>query len=457
MISASPALDKVWGFFSALGVPAKGIAGLMGNLYAESACDPTTVEMLLAQRYDEDGRQGYLRPVTTHRADNNARYCQEIDAGTIDKVEFLSPRGKRYGFGLAQWTLEDRKERLWDLAEDDGKKVYDLDVQLDFLYYELVHSYPSVWDAMRKAESVQAVSDIVLQKFECPAGWQALRATRAQYGEEILALYDKVVSTTGYDKSKILAVAKAEVGYLEKNDKSDLDSKTGGHVGGGNYTKYWRDLGLSSWQGQAWCDAFVKWCFMTAYGKSHVKELTCGGDTSFYTPTSAQYYKKAGRYDMTPQVGDQVFFKNSVRIHHTGLVYKVDSERIYTVEGNTSDGTAVIANGGGVCKKSYLRTNVRIAGYGHPKYGVIEQEEAKVGASIAIKVGVENVRRGSTGTSVLLLQEILKARGFYSGGLTWSCDKALVDAVKAYQKSRSGVLSVDGECGPRTWADLLGM
>jgi peptidoglycan hydrolase-like protein with peptidoglycan-binding domain len=92
------------------------------------------------------------------------------------------------------------------------------------------------------------------------------------------------------------------------------------------------------------------------------------------------------------------------------------------------------------------------------QYGSKSQAALKTaytGASYTAKI--ETVRGGSKGAAVLLLQEILKARGFYSGGLTWSCDKALVDAVKAYQKSRSGVLSVDGECGPRTWADLLGM
>lgn len=40
---------------------------------------------------------------------------------------------------------------------------------------------------------------------------------------------------------KVIAVAKAEVGYLEKRTNSQLDSKTA-NAGSANYTKYARDL-----------------------------------------------------------------------------------------------------------------------------------------------------------------------------------------------------------------------
>lgn len=71
-------------------------------------------------------------------------------------------------------------------------------------------------------------------------------------------------------------------------------------------------------------------------------------------------------------MGDQVFFKNSVRICHTGLVYDVDDKYFYTVEGNTSGASGVIANGGGVCKKKYKLNYSSVAGFGRPKYDVAE-------------------------------------------------------------------------------------
>lgn len=174
--------------------------------------------------------------------------------------------------------------------------------------------------------------------------------------------------------SDVLAAAAGELGYLEKASNRDLDSKTG-NAGSGNYTKYWRDI-YPSFQGQPWCDCFVKWCMVRACGGSTTaKELACqpGKEWSFYTPTSAQYYKNKSRYFAVPQVGDQVFFKDSTgTICHTGIVEQVTGNYIVTIEGNTSGASGVIANGGGVCRKQYVRSYVRIAGYGRPLY---EEEE----------------------------------------------------------------------------------
>ena len=65
------------------------------------------------------------------------------------------------------------------------------------------------------------------------------------------------------------------------------------------------------------------------------------------------------------------------------------------------------------------------------------------------------VRAGDTGISVLLLQEILTARGYNTGGLDWSFGGLTDTAVRAYQKSQN--LSVDGVCGPSTWNSLLAL
>lgn len=172
--------------------------------------------------------------------------------------------------------------------------------------------------------------------------------------------------------SKVVDIALAEVGYLEKKSNKSLDSKTA-NAGSANYTKYGRDMhklypSVMDFPA-AWCDAFVDWCFQKAYGVSNAKGLL-GGSFNDYTPSSAQLYKNKGAWGNTPKIGAQIFFKNSTRINHTGLVYDFDTRYVYTVEGNTSGASGVIANGGGVCKKKYLRTNSKIAGYGYPKYDV---------------------------------------------------------------------------------------
>ena len=68
---------------------------------------------------------------------------------------------------------------------------------------------------------------------------------------------------------------------------------------------------------------------------------------------------------------------------------------------------------------------------------------------------------GDCNTSVLLLQEILKARGFYSGKLDRKFEKELMIAVNKYQIERMkqgkklGNGKGDGICGQDMWHDLI--
>ena len=77
---------------------------------------------------------------------------------------------------------------------------------------------------------------------------------------------------------KLLSVAAAEIGYLEKQSNSQLDDKTA-NAGYNNYTKYARDLdalGVYNFpkNGYAWCDMFVDWCFVQAFGLDAAWRMT---------------------------------------------------------------------------------------------------------------------------------------------------------------------------------------
>ena len=72
------------------------------------------------------------------------------------------------------------------------------------------------------------------------------------------------------------------------------------------------------------------------------------------------------------------------------------------------------------------------------------------------------VSKGDTGLSVLLLQEILKARGFKGkDGKELKLDRDAgtntIHALTKYQESRKGVLEADGICGDKTWRDLIAL
>lgn len=173
----------------------------------------------------------------------------------------------------------------------------------------------------------------------------------------------------------VIHIAKEERGYLEKASAKDLDSKTA-NAGSNNFTKYARAL-YPALQGQPWCDMFVDWCFVKALGEISTRKLL--GGFSAYTPTSARYFKDKGLWKSSPQPGDQIFFENAVRIYHTGIVERVTIDRVYTIEGNTSNAAGVVANGGGVWEKSYHLSYQGIAGYGRPDWSQVESPKYKVG------------------------------------------------------------------------------
>lgn len=180
--------------------------------------------------------------------------------------------------------------------------------------------------------------------------------------------------------SKLIKVAEKEVGYLEKATNAYLDNKTA-NAGYGNWNKYanFFDKKYSNFynggkNGYDWCDIFVDWCFVNAFGFDEGRRLLCQPlySTGAGCTYSAKFYKDKGQFhyrNETPKVGDQIFFGTDDP-YHTGLVYKVDSTFVYTIEGNTSSSSGVVANGGCVAKKQYYRTYSEIYGYGRPKFDV---------------------------------------------------------------------------------------
>ena len=190
-----------------------------------------------------------------------------------------------------------------------------------------------------------------------------------------LTQYDAVPSD-GEDKpasactaAMVIAVAVEQIGYKEKRSNSQLDDKSA-NAGSGNYTKYARDFDQQypKWyhgtkNGFAWCDMFVDWCFLTAFGYEKALSLLCQPERSAGAGCaySLRYFKDKGQFHTKdPQPGDQIFFGTSLdNSTHTGIVESVDKKQVHTIEGNASDQVA---------RRSYSLTNSRILGYGRPAY-----------------------------------------------------------------------------------------
>ena len=261
------------------------------------------------------------------------------------------------------------------------------------------------------------------------------------------------------DVNKVIQIARNEVGYLEKQSNMNLDSKTA-NAGDKNYTKYARDLDNipgfynGKKQGFAWCDCFVDWCFVKAYGVDNAKRLLFQPDKSLGAGCqySMNYYKTKGQLYTSPKIGDQIFFKNSSgEIVHTGLVYNVDKSYVYTIEGNTSTASGVIANGGGVCKKKYKLNYERIASYGRPKYDLTQT--VTNGGTCTMNLDV--LKKGNKNNSVRALQILLIGNGYSCGsyGVDGDFGTGTYNAVIKFQKVKN--INADGIVGAQTWGKLL--
>ncbi len=168
---------------------------------------------------------------------------------------------------------------------------------------------------------------------------------------------------------KLIDQAAKWVGYLEKRSNAHLDDFTA-NAGSNNYTCFARDYRehtSGNYQGQPWCAMFVSEVFVQAFGLDTAKMLLCGS-LYHYCPTGVEQFKKAGCFSRTPEPGAVIFFTNGKRAYHTGIVTEVTATRVKTIEGNTSGASGVVENGGGVCRKSYSRTDSKILGYGLPPW-----------------------------------------------------------------------------------------
>lgn len=274
---------------------------------------------------------------------------------------------------------------------------------------------------------------------------------------------------------RVLEIARAEIGYREKNSAAGLDDKTA-NAGSGNYTKYARDLDAipgfynGAKQSFPWCDCFYDWLLVQAFGPDLARRMLCQPENSagagcYY---SALYYRQAGRFhDSKPEPGDQIFFTYQAgEVSHTGIVEEVSGGIVTTIEGNSSDG---------VVRRSYAYGSRVIYGYGQPDWSLAasvdadpepaeedpqDPEPAKP-AERTYTVTLPELRRGDTGAAVERLQTLLIGRGYYCGGRLYSGREqpdgefGPATEVAVLDVQEAGRLTKDGIVGADTMRELL--
>ena len=171
---------------------AYGVAGLMGNLQAESALRPNNLENRFA---DASGW-------------TDETYTEAVDSGAINREMFQDGAG----YGIAQWTYWSRKRDLYDYAKKRGASIADLDIQLEYLWAEL-GQYGSVLTILLNAKSVREASDAVLLGFEKPANQsEANCAARAKLGQKFFDEFAREAVPMNQKAETIVKLAKERIG-----------------------------------------------------------------------------------------------------------------------------------------------------------------------------------------------------------------------------------------------------
>lgn len=100
---------------------------------------------------------------------------------------------------------------------------------------------------------------------------------------------------------QFIAIARSQVGYLEKNNATDLESFRTDHDGGGNYTKYnaWGAGCGWGYQPAEWCATFVSWVAYMGCVSAH--DYAPGwfkdGDAWLYRKKGGEYARDEWVYD----------------------------------------------------------------------------------------------------------------------------------------------------------------
>ena len=244
------------------------------------------------------------------------------------------------------------------------------------------------------------------------------------------------------------------------------EAQVGTREGSNNWNKYAEDSRLQQlygWkaQNQPWCDLFTDAAFVTCFGLQRAAAMTYQpiGAGSAACRFSAQFFKNNGAWYQVPAVGDVIFFFYDGDINHQGIVVKVESGIVKTVEGNSSDMVA---------RRTYSLGAGNIAGYGRPKWSVVadldpdavedetpadppaDDPVAPAAPSFSYcaytyAIRVNLLKKGCYGPQVANMQRLLRDHGFDPGEIDGVFGSNTYEALQSFQTAAG--IQIDGEWG----------
>lgn len=320
--------EKIWNFLICKGLSKAGAAGLMGNLYAESALNPKNLQN------SYESKLGYT----------DDSYTAAVDSGSYNN--FVNDSA---GYGLAQWTYWSRKQNMLEFARAAGKSIGDLEMQLDFLFKELSEGYKSVLSVLKTATTVKVASDSVLLNFERPADTgTTVQTKRAGYGQQYYDKYAAQNTSTTTGGTKTMTEQELRQSFVDY-----AISYLGCKESDGSHKKI-IDLynshkplarGYAVTYTDAWCATYVS-AMAIGMGLTDIIPLECGCGQYITLAQTAGIWQENDAY--VPKIGDIVLYDwqdgtnyatsdNTAAPDHIGIVVSVSGSTFKVIEGNMSN------------------------------------------------------------------------------------------------------------------------
>lgn len=415
---------QIWDFLRAEGFNDFGVAGLMGNLLAESGLRPNNME----DQYQS--KLGY----------NDESYTRAVDNGTY--TNFVKDA---VGYGLAQWTYWTRKQNLLNFARQNNKSIGDLDMQLHFLVKELKESFTnSVYNVLKKATSVLEASNVVLLNFERPANTSAsVQATRARYGQ---AYYDRYASGASSNKSEVKGMIEFKKGDSAQISKNFQYKEFDCH-GKGCCSTTIIDEKLVEYV-QRIRDHFGKPVTITSPYRCEVHNRRVGGATK-------SYHMQGKAADIVVQgISSREVAKYAESIGILGIgLYETSADGYFThIDTRTTKSFWYGQNE--QPRTTFGGTPVTAPVTPAPSAPTTKPNTQSVYHKSSSKYNVKllYLQKGDRGRDVQILQELLKIRG-YNVETSGEFDTLTYNAVVDFQKKTK--IDADGIVGSQTMEKLL--
>ena len=154
--------QTIWNYLKThTDLPDVSIAGIMGNMEAESNCEACRVQ----GDFTADRRV-------------SKEYAANVNAGRLPNWY-----SDAKGWGLCQWTYYSRKQNLKSACDSYGLGIENESAQLAFMLSEMQNEYVMMWHQLLVAQDIRTAAQLVCHNYERPAVENV--AERADYGQTI--------------------------------------------------------------------------------------------------------------------------------------------------------------------------------------------------------------------------------------------------------------------------------